>query len=102
MIQKKAIDDYNKAIQIDPLYTNAYIHRGTVYFNNKKFSNAINDYKRAMKTNPNDPRSYVFIAHAYYETGQYVQAMNNLKIYEKLGLQPPADLLKKLQNKLPQ
>ncbi len=41
-----AIQDYNKAIELDPNYVNAYISRGLAYSNQEEYDRAIQDYNK--------------------------------------------------------
>lgn len=43
-----AIDDFSRAIEIDPMYSHAYLMRGRAYLAKSQFSNAENDFKVAQ------------------------------------------------------
>jgi tetratricopeptide (TPR) repeat protein len=45
---KKAIQDYNQAIELDPEYTHAFNNRGFAYADLKQFKKAIQDYNQAL------------------------------------------------------
>jgi antitoxin component YwqK of YwqJK toxin-antitoxin module len=47
-----AIKSYEKAIEINPNYSDAYFHRGTAYLYNFKFDEAIVDYDKAIELEP--------------------------------------------------
>jgi tetratricopeptide (TPR) repeat protein/MinD-like ATPase involved in chromosome partitioning or flagellar assembly len=53
-----AIDDFSKAIQVKPDYTEAYLNRARVYTNIGKFPQAIEDYTEAIKIKPDQPVAY--------------------------------------------
>ncbi|RPJ78665.1 MAG: tetratricopeptide repeat protein, partial [Deltaproteobacteria bacterium] len=55
---EKAIQDFNKAIEIDHLFANAYVQRGIVYGLKKDHEQAIKDYTRAIEINPNHAEAY--------------------------------------------
>jgi tetratricopeptide (TPR) repeat protein len=49
---KKAIQDYNQAIELNPKDFNAFNGRGTVYIKLKQFEKAIQDYNQAIELDP--------------------------------------------------
>jgi tetratricopeptide (TPR) repeat protein len=54
----KALQDFNKAIQIDPNYADAYNNRGEIYRKQKKYRQALNDYRKATEFDRNFPEAY--------------------------------------------
>ena len=54
-----AISDYNKAIEINPNYSNAYLNRGVAKRKLKDYYGAISDYNKAIEIDPNDTDLYV-------------------------------------------
>jgi tetratricopeptide (TPR) repeat protein len=53
-----AIEDYTKAIEINPNYSEAYNNRGTVKTNFKDYKGAIEDYTKAIGINSNYSDAY--------------------------------------------
>ncbi|MGI9401893.1 MAG: SecDF P1 head subdomain-containing protein [Rhizobiaceae bacterium] len=49
---EEAIADHNKAIQLDPKFTDAYYNRGNAYANKGQYNKAIADNDKAIKLNP--------------------------------------------------
>jgi tetratricopeptide (TPR) repeat protein len=49
----KAIEDYNKIIELKPDFADAYVSRGNTYYNKSKYDLAIADYQKAVKIDPN-------------------------------------------------
>ena len=70
---QKALDDYDRAYQLDQQYAQAIYGRGLAYYNLKEYQKAIADYDRAIQLDP----QYTY---AYYNRGL---AYSNLKEYEK-------------------
>jgi tetratricopeptide (TPR) repeat protein len=54
-----AITDYNKAISLNPNYTNAYISRGISKHSLKDYREAMLDFTEAIKINPNNADAYI-------------------------------------------
>ncbi len=48
----EAIDNYTKAIELNPAFAGAYNNRGAIYADQKKYDSAINDYNKAINLNP--------------------------------------------------
>ena len=49
---KSAIKSFDKAIEINPDYSDLYFHRGTAFFMQFKFDEAIEDYNKALDLEP--------------------------------------------------
>lgn len=49
----RAIDLYEKMLELDPSYAPAYINLGTIYFHLRQFTKAEELYRRATETDPN-------------------------------------------------
>jgi tetratricopeptide (TPR) repeat protein len=60
--KQEALEDYNKAIALDPNYADSYVERGNVLLGLGDKQGAIADYTRAIKLDPN-------YALAYYNRG---------------------------------
>ncbi|MCZ7380032.1 MAG: tetratricopeptide repeat protein [Candidatus Methanoperedens sp.] len=54
----KAIEDYNKAIELNPKLAEAYNNRGVVYIYIKEFDKAIKDYNKAIELDPKYAEAY--------------------------------------------
>jgi PGF-CTERM protein len=55
---EKAIECFDKAIELDPNYANAYNNRGLTYYHLKQYERAIEDYNKAIELNPNGADAY--------------------------------------------
>ena len=51
----EAISDFDRSIEIAPLYPDAYLNRGIAYEGTKQWDKAIADYNRVLKITPQDP-----------------------------------------------
>jgi protein O-mannosyl-transferase len=50
----KAIDDFSKAIQLNPNFIQAYQNRGIIYMNQNKYDLALSDINKTLENNPKD------------------------------------------------
>jgi tetratricopeptide (TPR) repeat protein len=71
-----AIQDYNKAIELDPTYTAAYYNRGVVHHTKDQFDLAIQDYCKAIELDPK-------LASAYFNRGLAYKAKGQPELSEK-------------------
>jgi tetratricopeptide (TPR) repeat protein len=71
----EAIAEYNKAIELNPKYTSAYINRAWVYYQKKQYDLAIIDYTRAIQLNPSNTAALNGRGAAYLLTKQYQPAI---------------------------
>jgi len=103
--EEKALEYFNKAIEIDPNFdkdadfrgpggkrpTNfiyPYTSRGVIYNNRGKFDLAINDFSRAMEIKPNSLMDYIGRAYAYWNNGNMEKAREDAKKYLLLTKKP--------------
>ena len=55
----RAIVAYNKAIELNPNYSDAYVNRGVAYGSLGNFDHALAEFNRAIELNSNDPYIYM-------------------------------------------
>jgi tetratricopeptide (TPR) repeat protein len=65
----KAMDDFNKAMELSPRNAKAYLGRGLTLAFKKQFSRAIEDLNRAIDLNPKNPAVYLIRGAVYAEIG---------------------------------
>jgi len=73
----EAIADYNKAIEINPKYPEAYSNRGVAYDNKGQYDKAISDYTKAIEINPRLVEAYSNRGLAYDNKGQHDEAISD-------------------------
>lgn len=71
----KAIADYNRAIELNPRYYQAYYNRGIAYRNQGEYDKAIADYTKAIDLSPNYSDAYNNRGVAYYYKSEYDNAI---------------------------
>ena len=75
---KKAISDYDKAIDINPEFVVAYLNRGYSHSMMGEFEKAIADYTRAIEINPRYAIAYHNRGFVYRRVGEYDRAIPDL------------------------
>jgi len=75
----KAIEDFNKAMSINPNMSNAYAHRGIAFIGKGQYDGAIEDFNKAISINPNDDFSYFGRACTYLEMENFDKAIVDFK-----------------------
>jgi len=65
----EALQEFRRAIQLDPNYADAHFHLGTLYHTRKGYTPAIKEYEEVLRINPNYPKIHTALANVYYERG---------------------------------
>src|SRR5437868_5144371 len=71
----KMTDNFNKSIQYEPSYENAYANRGIVYLMQGKMELAMQDLNKALQLNPKYIEALVNRGIAYAQTKQFDKAI---------------------------
>lgn len=64
-----AIDNYNKALELNEKLEEALVNRGVAHFKLEDILSAINDYNEAIKLNPHDYKAYFNRGDCYINQG---------------------------------
>jgi tetratricopeptide (TPR) repeat protein len=73
----EAIAEFNKAIEIDPDFADAYYNRGIANSKKGNLNQAISDYTKAIQINPNDSDSYYNRGLVYHKKNDFNQAISD-------------------------
>ena len=73
----KAIENFDKAIQLDPNYARAYSNRGYAWDDKGDYDKAIEDYNKAIQLNPDYARAYNLRGVAWINKGDYDKAFED-------------------------
>jgi tetratricopeptide (TPR) repeat protein len=74
---KGAIQDYDRAISINPKYGESYVNRGIAKFKVGNIKGAIQDYDRAIAIDPKDGEAYYNRGIARFESGEERSAIQD-------------------------
>lgn len=73
----EAIQDFNKAIKLEPDYAKAYYLRAAAYYSKRKHDLAIEDSTKAIELKPDYAKAYLARTAAYYSKGEYDYAIQD-------------------------
>ena len=71
----RAIEDYNKAIQLNPNFAEAYNNRGNAYKHKNDYERAIGDYDKVIELKPDYVDAYYNRGLTYNETKAFAKAI---------------------------
>jgi len=98
-----AVNDYSKAIELNPKDTSVYLNRGLAHYNKKNYDLATADYDKAIELNPKDSMLYFNRANSYEKMGNVQKAVGDYqKAFELDATNDAAKLsLQRLQAEQP-
>jgi len=73
-----AIEQFSKAIELDPEFEKAYIARADIFKRQREFGKAAKDYERALVFNDRDEELYYLTGLAYHKSGNHGVALARL------------------------
>ena len=94
----QAIDNYSKAIKINPKFAKAYNNRGIAYIWKKQYDLAVADFNQAIKLDPKNGKAYNNRAIVYSYQGDNTKALQDLHQAQSLGIAINPDYLKKIES----
>ncbi|KAF9436419.1 TOM (translocase of outer membrane) complex component [Entomortierella beljakovae] len=71
---KKALLDFNKAIEADPNYIQTYIKRGSIFMEQGDAEKTFNEFETAISIDPEDPNIYYHRGQVFFITGEHEAA----------------------------
>ena len=94
----QAIDNYTKAIKINPKLAKAYNNRAIAYIWKRQFDLAIADLNKAIEFDPKNGKAYHNRAIVFVYQGEIDKARQDLKKAQALGISVNPDFLKKIES----
>ncbi|MGA3208572.1 MAG: tetratricopeptide repeat protein [Syntrophales bacterium] len=90
----QAIQDYGRAIELNPILAETYYRRGNLYVRLGNCKEAIQDYDKAIEINPKYAEAYCWRGIAYVILYNRNQATNDLRIAARLGNEEAQNILR--------
>jgi tetratricopeptide (TPR) repeat protein len=81
----RAIEEFDRAIELNPIYAEAFNSRGVAYSMMGQYNRAIADFDQAIKLNPNYVDALSNRGHAFNARGEYDRAIQDLNDAIKLN-----------------
>jgi len=76
---RKAVEEFQKAIEINPNYADAYHNLANTYQQMGQIDAAVENYQKALSINPKLWQSYQNMAAIYFNAGDFPKALENIK-----------------------
>lgn len=73
---EKALDDYSKAIKIDPELSRSYLNRADYYYERERYDLSDQDYKKYVELEPGSPWGYLALGRNATQQKHYSEAID--------------------------
>lgn len=93
---RKAIDDLDAALRIDPQLAYAWYNKGCIYYALHNYTDALQCYNEAIRINPDFGNAWYNRALTYMQLGNREEAAKGLSKAGELGVVPAYNALKRL------
>lgn len=77
---KNAINNFDKAVKVDPDYTDAYAWRGFTLIKLNRYQDALFDFEKTISLDPENPAGHQWMGYTLYKLENYDDALNELNI----------------------
>lgn len=80
----KALEEYNKALELNPNYAQAYTNLGSIYVGKQDFDKAIQNFKKVLELNYLDKKAHYNLGMTYVYKGEPEKAEEHLKYLKSI------------------
>ncbi len=78
---EKALNDYNMAIQLDPVYSGAYLNRAVLFYNTANPQKALDDFNVLLQLDPENKDGLIGRANTLSTLGKFTEAIEDYNKY---------------------
>jgi tetratricopeptide (TPR) repeat protein len=79
-----ALNFLNKALEIDPNFSEGWFNTGNIYKQINEFDKAVDSYVKATELNPDFTKAWFFMGCAYFDKKDYHRAIEHIEKAIKL------------------
>ena len=80
----KALEEYGKALQLNPNYAKVYTNIGTIYLEKKDYDKAIQQFKKVIELNYWDKKAHYNLGLVYLYKGKIEKAKEEVKFLKSI------------------
>lgn len=82
---KEALNEYNNALKLNPVYSDAYIKAGHIYEKNGNIKRAIISYQKGIDSDPKNTAAYYDLGRLYEDVmGEHIKAICLMEVAKTL------------------
>jgi tetratricopeptide (TPR) repeat protein len=96
---EQAIQEYQKALELNPDYAQAHTNLGTVYLGKGDYDQAIGHFKRTLELNYYDSKAHYNLGLSYVYQGELEKAKEEMKFLKSIRSELGDALERKLKEK---
>ena len=89
----RAVELFEKAVELAPDFTDAYLRMGSALINLGKYSEAEGALEKGVKTSPDDPRLYARLMACYRKENQQEKLQQALAAFNRLNREDSAGMV---------
>jgi tetratricopeptide (TPR) repeat protein len=80
----KALEEYEKATQINPAMTKAYTNAGAIYLQREDYDRAIEQFQKVIQRSQWDTKAHYNLGFAYLKKGEVEKAQEEVEFLKSL------------------
>lgn len=89
---RESLSDFNKVLELDPNIVEAFVERGVLFADNRRYDDAIGDYARAIQIDPKNAKAYAMRAEAKLKKNDASAALYDVNSALERSLSDPLAL----------
>lgn len=94
---QEVINDYDRALQLNPRLVYAWFNKGNIFYSAGDFTSALQCYTEAINIDPSFGEAYFNRGLSYLQSGNKSQAFSDLSKAGELGVLPSYNILKRMK-----
>ena len=95
----KALEEYDKAVQLNPGLTKAYTNAGAIYLQREDYDRAIEQFQKVIQRSQWDTKAHYNLGFAYLKKGEVEKAREEVEFLRSLRSELGDALEKKIEER---